>query len=198
MSTKEQAWSGLEELRPLLMSYLLRRCRDENEAEDILQETLLRAARYRASLTDPARLPAWAARIAANVLADHVRREARQRRVTATEELLEAVESPSAEAGRAVEEGELRCGNWVVEKDEALACLAGAIEVLGEEDRRVLDSYYRGAQSCRETARECRLPPELVKVRLFRARQRLLRAIRHRISTGRGRRAPLDREPPEV
>src|SRR5262249_2916342 len=45
-------WYGLEELRPLLRNFLRRHCRDGFELEDVVQETLLRAARYRGSLSD--------------------------------------------------------------------------------------------------------------------------------------------------
>jgi DNA-directed RNA polymerase specialized sigma24 family protein len=70
-------WSGLEELRPSLQRLLARRCRDAAELDDVVQETLLRAARYRAKLSERERLRGWAMRIAINVLRDRVRRRER-------------------------------------------------------------------------------------------------------------------------
>ena len=70
-------WGELEDLRPALRSFLARRCRDESELDDVVQETLLRAARYRGSLTRSGSLRPWALRIAANVLCDRVRVERR-------------------------------------------------------------------------------------------------------------------------
>ena len=56
------------------------------------------------------------------------------------------------------------------------------IVALRPDDRRVLGSFYGGAGSCRETARECAIPVHLVKVRLYRARKRLTRALRRGLS----------------
>ena len=86
VTTSLARWRGLERLEDDLRAYLCRRCRDQSEMDDVVQETLLRAARYRRSLCDPAKLRGWAMRIAANVLRDHVRRECRMQR----RELLES------------------------------------------------------------------------------------------------------------
>ncbi|MCZ6598703.1 MAG: sigma-70 family RNA polymerase sigma factor [Planctomycetota bacterium] len=176
---EEGTWSGLEPLRPVLERYLRRRCRDDAEVEDVIQETYVRASRYRSSLTDERRLRPWAMRIALNVLTDRLHRERPQRWKQSCEEMLDTV--PAA-AGGEDDDCRFRVGNWLVDKDSALRHLSRALAGLGEEDRRVLASYYGGAQSCRETARVCALPRDLVKVRLFRARKRLLRAMRQRIS----------------
>ena len=75
-----------------------------------------------------------------------------------------------------------RLGRWELEKETALEVMTQALRGLKRADQRVLGSYYGGAQSCRETAAECDIPLHLVKVRLFRARRRLLRAIRARLA----------------
>ena len=53
---------------------------------------------------------------------------------------------------------------------------------LREKDRALLDAYYGGELKTRVAAEECGIPQRLVKVRLYRARQRLLFALRHRAS----------------
>jgi len=185
-------WRGLEELRPALMSWLAGRCRDESEAEDVIQETFMRAARYRGSLVEPGRLQAWTQRIARNVLTDLVRRECRLRRATAGEQPLDELECRESRESRESEEQDpdLRCGNWIVERGQALGTMAGAFAEMRDDDRQVLGSFYWGGESCHETAAECGIPRELVKVRLFRARRRLLRVLHRRFALGSGRPAP--------
>lgn len=176
-----EGWIELEQLRPALRAWVGRRCRDENDVEDVVQETFLRAARYRASLTDPANLRAWALRIAANVLADCIRKDWRLKRAAGDPEFLDVVDAGAGEGG-AGEEPFVRVGGWSVDRDVALGQLAVVLGELKEDDRAVLSSYYDGAQSCRETAEECGIPPNLVKVRLFRARERVRRALRRRLA----------------
>jgi RNA polymerase sigma factor (sigma-70 family) len=181
-----RCWSGLDELRPLLESHLARRCRDAHELDDIVQETLLRAARYRASLIDPARLSVWVLRIGTNVLRDRVRRENRFPRAEANDQLFDLVEGREAMPDEQVEEEDLALEGVLIARERAVAELCGALGRLRDADREVLCSYYGGAQSCRETSQDCEIAPDLVKVRLFRARRRLLRVLRLRLELERG------------
>lgn len=179
------SWCGLEELRDVLRCFLSRHCRDPNEIEDVVQETFLRAAHYRANLCDDQRLRSWTMRIALNVLTDRQRRSTRLVPAHSGEILFDGVELHGEDGEDEDEaEPEFRVGRWLVGKEAALSHLGGALASLRQEDRRVLDSYYGGRGSCRETAEECEIPTHLVKVRLFRARQRLVRAIRRRLALG--------------
>lgn len=181
--THRSTWDGLEELRPVLEGYLTRRCRDAAEVEDVVQETCLRAARYRGGLQDETKLRPWALRIARNVLADRLARRRDDRGGTGAEDLLENL--PAEDPGEAEPEA-LRVGGWVVDRELCLGILRRALGSLREEDRVMLHTHYGGAGSCRETAAECGVPEELVKVRLYRARRRLLRAMRRRIALETG------------
>ncbi len=177
------SWTGLEELRPSLLSYAKRRCRNEAEAEDVIQETMLRAARYRPALTNPERLKAWVLRIAANVHRDSMRRESRYIRTENQEEWLHSIECTDAGSGTSgvvAEHGTL--GSLNVEMHEALHHLPAAIGELRECDREVLDCFYRGRESCLDLARRFEISRSLAKVRVFRARKRLSKVLRKRLS----------------
>jgi len=174
-------WSGLTELEPALRSFLESRCRDGSEVDDVIQETLLRAARYRSSLADPARLRGWTLRIAGNVLRDHMRRECRLPRVEAGDEWLATLQGNEPDPGGQGEHLSLSGAGMVLEKAELLDHMEVALDDLRRSDRQVLWSYYGGSPSCSRTARELKIPAELVKVRLFRARRRLLRALQERL-----------------
>lgn len=172
------SWQGLADLRGGLRSVLMRRLPDENEVEDVIQETYLRAVRYRGRLQDSRRLRSWTTRIALNVLSDKKRREGR---FLATDPADQVLERDADGGAPAAQEPALNLGRWELGRERALALLARARTRLRESDRRVLDSFYGGAGSCRATAEECGIPAHLVKVRLFRARRRLSRAMRREL-----------------
>ena len=185
IASEECPWVGLETMESELRAYLGRRCRDQSEVDDVIQETYLRAARYRHALEEPGKLRGWATRIASNVLRDLQRRESRLPRADLGERGFETVlghESDPAEPG-ASGEG-VRVGAHWVPRGEALEALDGALEGLREDDRRVLESYYGDGQSSERTAHACNLPRGLVKVRLFRARRRLQRVLERALGTG--------------
>jgi len=171
------AWTGLMDLECELRAFLGRRCRDESELDDVVQETFLRAARFRSSVHDTRNLRGWTLRIGGNVLRDRQRRESRLPRQAVAGSLeLESLGDPrdafDEDQGRAV----LMGGRWVGHA-EAAALLRGALACLGAHDRAVLDAYYCRGASTERIACEFGLPRELVKVRLFRARRRLMKRL---------------------
>ena len=177
----DSSWSALDAIVPSLRRFLGERCRDANELDDVVQETLLRAARHRATLSDPHKLRSWTFRIAINVLTDRVRSERRQRMADRQEDVLPELPCPKTEE----EYVEVRVGDRSELREEVLTVLTDALDDLRDCDRRLLDSYYGGAGSCRETAADCGLPQELVKVHLFRARQRLRSMVTRRFDERR-------------
>ncbi|MEW6074020.1 MAG: RNA polymerase sigma factor [Planctomycetota bacterium] len=175
---EERGWSGLVDLERGLRRFLSRYCRDQNVIDDVVQETFVRAAHYRTSLTAAERLGPWARRIALNVLADSLRRQ--QRYVLSREDdpVWEVLEAPPS----GDELPPWRVGRWTLPHEEAVAHLVAALAELRADDRQLLGSYYGGRGSCREAAGECGVPLHLVKIRLFRARRRLRRAIERRLA----------------
>ncbi len=181
-----ETWLGLEDLRPTLRRFLILRCPDENEIEDVIQETLLRAARYRRGLTRPERLRSWVMRIAANVFHDRRREATRMGSLELDEESEEAPPSREPEPGGNEREMWLEIEGESIEREQALHLLADAFRFLRLADRSVLSSYYGGEESCASTAIDCGLSPALVKVRLFRARRRLERRVRQSVLSLKG------------
>jgi RNA polymerase sigma factor (sigma-70 family) len=171
------AWDGLEELREVLRGFLLRHCSDENEVEDVIQETYLRAARYRRGHRVQSLRP-WAMRIALNVLADARRRVVRTQ---AQPDAPEPGELPARPVARPADSS-YRVGDLWLDGEAARELVLHTLGRLRAKDRALLDSYYAGDKRTSVAAAECGVPQRLVKVRLYRARQRLLQALRHRIA----------------
>lgn len=177
-------WDGLEGWRATLVARLGPHCRDANEVEDLVQETLLRAARHRRAVRDPERFRAWLLRIAFNALRD-LRRRARLAGAVPLEEAVDVPAEPARETP-----ADVRIGGWLVPWDEALEHLRSVRDELREDDLRLLDAYY-AADDPHASVRAAGVPSRLVKVRLFRARGRLRSALRRRVERRASARAVL-------
>jgi len=71
---RNQVKKILEEWAPRVYRYALRLCDDPHAAEDLTQETFLRAWRHRAGLREPRAAGIWLLRITANLWRDRLRR----------------------------------------------------------------------------------------------------------------------------
>lgn len=142
-----------------LLAYLITLTKDRARAEDLLQETMLRAWR-RPEAFEPDRGPvrAWLRTVARNLVIDDVRARAARPQ---ERELAEAVNEPDAKDDPY--DAALRA--WEV---------ADALSALSSEHRAVLiELYYRRA-SVAEAALTLRIPVGTVKSRTYYA----LRALR--------------------
>lgn len=170
------SWSGLFDLMPAMRWYVARRCANEAEVEDVVQETLLRAARYRGSLADPERLRPWVLRIAVNVLHDRARREARLPRTDVDDDVFDALEGREAIPGELVDDTGVAVEDDFGGQGYLARHLRGALDELRDLDRQLLIGRYSKSDAPRPRTSG----PN--KVRLYRARRRLLSALRARIA----------------
>lgn len=141
-------------LRPDLLRFATWLSRDRALAEDIVQETLLRAWKSRGSLEDPSRLKAWLCTIASR---EHARMYERRRLPTTDVDALVALEDPALAAGDEQQVRELRA----------------ALLRLPDEYRVPLVMQVLGGFSTAEIAAELGLSLPAVLTRLFRARDKL-------------------------
>lgn len=133
------------------------RLRDQHAAEDVVQETFLRAWTRLHQVDDAARLGAWLKAIAANVAVDHVRGQ----RPTAPLDAARMTVAP----GRTHDE-------HVVAREEA-AVLHQHLGELREVDRRALWQRDAHGVPVRELADELGMTTGSVRVLLTRARKRV-------------------------
>lgn len=146
--------SVVESLRPQLLRFALWLARDRAVAEDIVQETLLRAWRSRGELRDPEAARPWLLTI---VRREHARLYERKRlELTNVHEAI--AREDSSLAGSA---------------DDELMALRLAILKLPQEYREPLVMQVIGGFSVAEIAQELQLTTAAVLTRLFRARNKL-------------------------
>jgi len=143
-----------ESLRPDLVRFAHWLARDRTLAEDIVQESLLRAWRSRDALKDPGAVRAWLLTI---VRREHARLYERKRlELVPLEDIVESHAGPHLAA-----------------PDGDLSTLRAAIMRLPIDYREPLLLQVLGGFSTAEIARELALSPTAVLTRLFRARNKL-------------------------
>jgi RNA polymerase sigma-70 factor, ECF subfamily len=143
-----------QSLRPDLLRFAFWLCRDRALAEDVVQESLLRAWKAQDSLKDEAAAKPWFLTIVRRELA---RTFERKRLATVNLDELIAREEPSLAGG----------------DEQELAEMRAAIFKLPEEYREPLVLQVLMGYSTAEIARELDLSGPAVLTRLFRARNQL-------------------------
>ena len=154
---------ALGELRAPLARFIAHRVADPEDAEDVLQEVLLRIHRHGDELADADRVTAWVHRIARNAVIDHYRRRAArpERPAGAAHDLVERADGspdePGAEAARR----------------ELAACLRPLIDRLpdGQREAMVLTEFEGLTQT--EAARRLGISVSGAKTRVQRGREQL-------------------------
>lgn len=157
---------ALDEHYPRIARYVRGMVRDAVEAEDLTQETFLRAHRRRESLHDPDAALAWLYSIATHVCLDRMRQQARQTSAQSDvdpEAVVASDPEPSAE---------LR-----IEQEQMSTCVRAHIAELSDSYRAVLLLHDEEGLTAREMAELLGASVGSVKIRLHRARKRLRRAL---------------------
>jgi len=160
----------LARYRPSILGYLRRLARNPADAEDLTQETFLRAQRQLQQLRDPAALEGWLYRIATNVCFERFQTAAHRH------------EAPSpgafgpAGSTEPPDEGALR-PDQLVEQNAMSGCVLELLAGLPEPYRTVLILHDLHGLTDPEIAARTGQPLTSVKMRLHRARSRLKGAL---------------------
>jgi len=148
----------LESLRPDLVRFAFWLARDRSVAEDVVQETLIRAWKSRAELKDSAATRPWLLTI---VRREHARLYERKRLPTVD------VDDAEVQADPALSTGDSGTA------DARLDDLRRAILELPDEYREPLVMQVLGGLTTQEIGKELGLTQAAVLTRLFRARNKL-------------------------
>jgi RNA polymerase sigma-70 factor (ECF subfamily) len=153
---RDRFQSLCQRLRPDLLRFAFWLSRDRALAEDVVQETMLRAWKAQDSLLDEAAAKPWFLTI---IRREYARSFERKRLVTVDVDELIAREEPVLAAAQ--------------DQDQELAELRAALFKLPEEYREPLVLQVLMGFSTAEIAAELNLSNAAVLTRLFRARKRL-------------------------
>lgn len=154
------------EFSPMLLRYLKRQLGDAAQAEDLLQETLLRAARSLHGFEGRASPKTWLFAIASRVVIDHFRQPERRQKIIDIDD-----------------SGELEDGTLAVDErlviDEMNQCVREVIDSLPPDYRAALVLHELEGMDCAQTAEVLGQSVGAVRVRLHRARLRLAAALQN-------------------
>lgn len=150
-----------------IFRYIMSMVRDQAEAEDLAQETFLRAFDHRDSLRDDGARIAWLYRIATHVSLDRLRQYAR-RNPKESDADLEQMD---------VAEPDVLSLQKVIEQDEMSTCVQGYLNRLPDNYRSVILLHDMHDLSAPEIAQLLGESLAAVKIHLHRARFKLKTAL---------------------
>ncbi len=148
--------------------YLQSMIHNSAEAEDLAQETFLRAFRQRESLRASGALVAWLYRIATHVALDRLRQRARRAPLQDDTDLAE-IDLPDRDSISLLEG---------IEQEEMSACVQQYLADLPDNYRAVILLHDMENLTGSQIAELLDLPLATVKIRLHRARRRLQGTLR--------------------
>jgi RNA polymerase sigma-70 factor (ECF subfamily) len=154
----------LEEYLPRVYRFALRLTRDRHQAEDLTQETLLRAWRHRNRLRRPGAACVWLFKIAVNLRRDQVRRSKRSRQEVGSR--VDDCESTQLSPAQAMTE------------QEDLQRVLKTMDCLPSRQREVLYLHACEHLSVAEMADVLDISTDAVKASLCLARKRMRRELR--------------------
>jgi RNA polymerase sigma-70 factor, ECF subfamily len=173
--------------RDRIHRYIARVVHDPGAAEDLTQETFLRAHRDLTSLKDPGALASWLYRIATRVCYDRFRQRPERR--------------GDARRGAGPDETELPAdtpgSDEVAEQREMGACVQTVVDELPDTYRAVILLSEARDLSNREIADQLGCSVDTVKIRLHRARAKLRSTLEARCELSQDGRGALVCEPRE-
>lgn len=143
--------------------YLLRLVRNPSEAQDLMQETFLRAHCHREALRDPEAVRSWLYRIATHVALDRLRQ--RKPHVSIDDEKAEERIEPLVSFSPSAQE--------VTEREETSRCVQHCLDFLPHHYRAVLLLHEAHGLTAAEIAGLLSTNATTVKMRLHRARHLL-------------------------
>jgi len=162
----------LERARAYARSVALKYVRDSDDAEDVAQDALLLAYRYRDSFRGDSRYSTWLYRVTATAALMFLRKQRRRAREIPSSGAVDDDGTPWLERHAAPDDPR---ADTIAHRE--LAEVRDAVAALGAKYPVVFWKRYGEGRTETEIARELGLSVAAVKTRAFRGRQAALRAV---------------------
>lgn len=184
MPTPATSADEVERYRPAVTRYIRYLIRDSAEADDLVQETFLRAHQQRGALRDSGALESWLYQIATHVSIDRMRQQVRS--------AARLIEKPAEELPIADRQPSPLA---IVQQTEMSGCVQQYVAKLSDPYRAVLLLHDADGLTSAEIAGLLELPLTTVKMRLHRARRQLHMQLDEPCAFGRDERDVFVCEP---
>ena len=155
-----------------LYAVVLRIVHDPADAEEVVQETFLKAYRNLARFQGDSALYTWLYRIAVNAAVDHAKKQRRRRHLSLDDE--DSGHEPALPVAESAPEARS-------EKEELVALVQEGIEALPDPYRVILVLREYSEMSYEQLGEVLELPKGTVESRLFRARHKLKDWLQRRL-----------------
>jgi RNA polymerase sigma factor (sigma-70 family) len=152
----------VEKYQDYVFTLVLRFTTNREDAEEIAQDVFVKAYRSLADFRGDSKFSTWLFTITRTTCLSFLRKKR-----------LDTVSLDNERTGLQVENKESGFGANGIEQKSKHTMLNNAISMLSTDDALVLTLFYQGDQSLEEIGKIMRLDPNTVKVKLYRARQRL-------------------------
>ncbi len=155
--------AALLDLESYLKSFAFQFTRNEDDAKDLTQETMMKAFIYRTYYTPKTNFKAWVFTIMRNIFINQYRRKVKSKTIFDNSDEGFLLNQSSGGASNPL--------NLLIAKE-----IKKEISNLGEEYKRPFEMHYLGFKY-KEIAKELAIPIGTVKSRIFIARQKLIEKL---------------------
>jgi RNA polymerase sigma factor (sigma-70 family) len=145
-----------------VFTLVLRFTQNREDAEEISQDVFIKAYRSLADFRGDSKFSTWLFTITRTTCLSFLRKKK-----------LDIISLDNERTGLQIGNRESEFSANGIEQKSRHAMLNRAISMLSPDDSQVLNLFYKGDQSLDEIGKIMRLDPNTVKVKLYRARQRL-------------------------
>lgn len=163
LSGEQQLYAELVgKYQNFVFTITLRYAHQREDAEEIAQDVFVKAYRSLSNFRGDAKFSTWLYTIVTTSCITFLRKKRLETSSLNNEGVLEIADS--MESGMKANQ---------VEQKSKVAMVNEAIKLLSSDDATIITLFYKGEQTLEEIGRVLNLEPNTVKVRLYRARQRL-------------------------
>jgi len=152
----------VERYQNYVFTLVLRFTENREDAEELAQDVFVKAFRSLADFRGESKFSTWLFTITRTTCISFLRKKK-----------LDIQSLDNERTGLQVENQESGFHANLIEQKSRHAMLNEAIAMLSTDDSQVLTLFYKGDQTLEEIGRIMRMEPNTVKVKLYRARQRL-------------------------
>jgi len=164
--------------REQIYHFIFRMVKDSAQADDLTQETFIKAFRALASFNSNYAFTTWLYKIAANNCIDFFRK-----RKLATTSLDTPIQAKDGELHRDFPASDQGPESELISREKT-SQIERAIDSLPAKYKRAILLRHKEDKSYEEIAEELEIPLGTVKVRIFRAREMLKANLKHQMSQG--------------
>lgn len=179
LSDDQQAYTEIvNRYRKQIYHFIYRMVKDDAQAEDLTQETFIKAFRALASFNSNYAFTTWLYKIASNNCIDHFRKKR-----LSTYSLDTPMKSKDGELKRDFADSDQGPESEMISKEKKTQ-IETAIESLPEKYRKAILLRHTKDKSYEEIAEILNVPLGTVKVRIFRAREMLKSQLKEQMRRG--------------